>query len=715
MSVWTRWGALVPLLALGVPCLAQEPALQYPPAAKTDHRDSYFDTSVADPYRWMEDLNSPETTAWVAAENQLTFGYLDQLPGRDAIRKRLTELWDFPRVSLPTREAGRLFYLKNSGLQRQSVLYQRSSVATSASVLLDPNTLSPDGSLAFADFAVSPDGRLMAYALAQGGADLKEIHLRDLKTGQDLADLLKPVKFTVISWTRDGKGFFYSRYPKQPQGKELSGSNQGQQLFYHIAGTAQEQDRLIYERKDHPEWFVGGGVSEDGRYLEVYLGAGGTENRLYYADLKDPRHPGLSSPVVPLIDLDDAEYTILGNIGRTLYLRTDLGAPRRRIVALELPDTARAHWRTVVPEGDNVIEDAGVAGGRLYVGYLVDVRSQVRFFGFDGHPLGALELPGLGTVGGISSRNDTPELFYSFTSFLDPNTVFRYDFKTGRSTAFEAPHPAFDPSGYETKQVFYPSKDGTRIPMFVTARKGLNLDGLNPTLLYAYGGFDISILPFYSPAVMAWLEMGGVYAVPNLRGGGEYGEEWHHAGMLEKKQNVFDDFIGAAEYLIAEHYTTPERLAIEGGSNGGLLVGAVMTQRPELFAVALPAVGVMDMLRYQKFTGGAFWVPEYGSSDDSTAFQYLIRYSPLQNLKAGSCYPATLVTTADHDDRVVPSHSFKFMATLQAAQGCDHPTLIRVETEGSHGYRPTDKRIAEVADLWAFTAARLGLSPVPAP
>lgn len=688
------------LLVLPAALIAQRP--QYPPAARDTVVDIYFGTRVPAPYRWLEDLSSPATASWIGAENALTRSYLSRLPERERIRRRLTELWDYPRVSLPGREAGRLFYRRNDGLQQQSVLYYRDSLSGAARPLLDPNTLSPDGSIAFSSFSVSPDGRYLAYGLATGGSDLQNWYIRELATGRDLADTLRDLKFSGASWTRDSRGFVYSRFAAPARGQELSGANTQAKVYYHVVGTSQSSDRLLYQRPDDPRLFLAGGVSEDGRFAWFYVSPGGTENELYYQDLGDPQHPDFGSPVRALAPRADAEYSLLGNVGDTVYLRTTLNAPNRRIVALVLPDTDRAGWRTLIPSGPNVIQAAALAGGRLVVQRLVDVTSRLDLYDRKGQHLDSIPLPGIGTVTDLNSREDTPELWYGFASFLQPATVYHYDLGTGRSTVFEAASTAFDPAPYEIRQVFYPSKDGTRVPMFIVARKDVQLDGRNPTLLYAYGGFDISLLPFYSPALAGWLDLGGVFAIPNLRGGGEYGETWHRAGMREKKQNVFDDFIAAARYLIDQGYTTSPRLAIYGGSNGGLLVGAVMTQHPDLAGVALPAVGVMDMLRYQKFTGGAFWVPEYGSSDDSTAFQWLIRYSPLQNVRPGTCYPATLLTTADHDDRVVPSHTYQFTAALQHAQGCDHPILVRIETEGSHGYRPTDKQIAEYADRWAF-------------
>ena len=684
--------------------------LQYPESKKGDVVDQYQDVSVPDPYRWMENLGSAETVAWIKAQNALSGSYLEKLPHREALKKRITELWDYPKVTLPFREGGRLFYRKNSGLQRQSVLYMRRSLNGPARVILDPNKMFPDGSTALATYAPSPDGKLMMYAVSEGGADWQTLRVRDLTKLTDLRDNVRWVRFSAVEWTRDGKGFFYSRYPEPPQGKKLEAALTGHALYYHRVGTPQSQDQLIYQRKDLPGRLAIGDVSEDGRYLVIYVYRGADpRNMLYVKTLGDPMEPNIGAPVKPLSETDDAEYTYVGNAGTTFFIRTDKDAPNRKVMAFDVRDPAPEKWRTIIPESKNAIENLTMTGGRLAVQYLVDVQSEVKLFDLNGRETETIALPGVGSVAGLSGRFDSPELFYGFTSPLYPATVFRYDRLTKKSTPFEAASPKFDPAAYETKQLWATSKDGTRIPFFVTARTGLTLDGGNPTLLYGYGGFSITTAPSYRPDVPAWLELGGVYVTANMRGGGEYGEAWHKAGMLEKKQNVFDDFIAVAEALVRERYTSPQHLAIMGGSNGGLLVGAAMAQRPELFAVALPAVGVLDMLRYDQFTGGALWVSEYGSPADSAAFRYLRAYSPLHNVRAGVCYPATLITTSDHDDRVVPSHSYKFAATLQAAQGCEKPILLRVETMASHGYRPTDKRIAELADQWAFTATNTGM------
>jgi len=684
--------------------------LSYPVAQKGSVVDDYHGTKVPDPYRWMEALDSKEVADWVAAENRVTDPYLKSLPLRDSLNKRLTELWNYPRVGIPIVEGGRLFYARNTGLQKQSPIYMRTSVDANAEIVLDPNAISEDGSLSVGQWQPSPDAKLMAYGLAEGGADWRTIRVRDLATGKDSSDEVRWMRFSDISWTKDSKGFYYSRYPEPAKNKVLEAALSGQALYYHRLGTPQTQDRLIYERKDLPTWIINGSVTEDGRYLLVLMYRGsGNENRLYYADLGDPMRPTVAAPVKPVIETDDAEYLPIGNTRTTVYLRSDKDAPNRKVIAIDLRSPAPAAWKTIVPERKEAIETVRVIGGRIVSQYLVDVQSRLQLFDLNGASQGEIALPGIGTVGAIVGREDSPEIRYTFTSPLTPSTVYRYDPAAKSSVAFEAPKVPVDLGGFETKALFATSKDGTKVPFFLTAKKGLSLDGNNPTMLYGYGGFSISETPTYRQDVPAWVERGGVWVTVNMRGGAEYGEAWHKAGMLEKKQNVFDDFIAVAEQLVREKYTSPAKLGIMGGSNGGLLVGAVMEQRPDLYAVALPAVGVMDMLRYDQFTGGRLWATEYGSASNATQFPFLIKYSPVQNVKAGICYPATLVTTADHDDRVVPSHSFKFAATLQAAQACDKPVLIRIEVQGSHGYRPTDKLIAERADQWAFAAANMGL------
>ncbi len=689
--------------------------LKYPPTRRDKNIDNYFGTKVLAPYQWMEDQNSKEVESWIADENKITFDYLQRIPIRSWINDRITKVWNYEKVGVPSRHSGVLFYTRNSGLQNQSPIYMQKSLTAKAQMILDPNALSPDGSIALLNYKPSPDGKLLCYGLSQGGADWEELHIRDLSTAKDLMDIVRWVKFSSISWTNDSRGFFYSQFPEPKQGEVLTTEAVGHRLCYHRLGTPQSEDKLVYDLKEYPGWYVDADVTEDGKYVFILTNKGTeSRNRLYYIDLRDPKHPDLDRPVTPLFETDDAEYYPLGNVGTRIFLQTTSDAPKRRIVSFEIRNPEAKHWTEIVPESGNVIEKSLLASGSIVVQYLVDAKSEVDLYSPAGKREGALKLPGLGTVDGLNGRNDTPELFYAFTSFLYPSTVFHYNLETDQSTPFDAPHVAFDPSGYETVQVFYHSKDGTRVPMFITMKKGTKRNGQNPTLLYAYGGFDISITPSFSASLPAWLEMGGIYAVPNLRGGGEYGEAWHHAGMLGKKQTVFDDFIAAAQYLINEKYTSTPKLGIEGYSNGGLLVGAVETQRPDLFGAVYAGAGVMDMLRYQKFSAGIGWVPEYGSSDDPTAFQYLLKYSPLQNIKPGTCYPATIATTADHDDRVVPSHSYKFIAEMQHDQSCNNPILIRVETKTSHNYMPTDKRIDQEADVLAFMAHNLGIDATPA-
>jgi prolyl oligopeptidase len=687
----------------------QAQRLTYPETKKIDQVDDFFGTKVSDPYRWMENLNAADVADWVKQENAVTEQYFSQLGMRAHFKARITELWNYPKVSLPFRVGGRLYYARNTGLQRQSVFYSRTTLGGPPRLVLDPNTFSADGSIALGGFSPSPDNRYLAYGIAEGGADWRTLLVRELESGKQLSDTVRWLKGGGMSWTKDGKGFYYSRFPQPEAGKQLQNAIRDEKMYYHRIGTPQSRDVLIYERPDHPDWFVGGGVSEEGRYLFVFVNRGTEpQNRLYIADLGDPKQPKVDAPIRPLFDKGDASYAPIGNVGSTIYLQTDRDAERSKVVAFDIasPD----QWRTVIPEQMNAIDQIAMYKGGIAVNYLEDVKAHVRLYDFDGKAIGDLPLPGIGSLQGLSTREDMPEIFYGFTSPLYPTTAFRYDPATKKSAPFEAPKLNFDATQYETRALFATSKDGTRVPLFVTMKRGLALDGNNPAMLYGYGGFDISTTPGFRPDVLAWLEQGGIWATASMRGGSEYGEAWHKAGMFERKQNVFDDFIAAAEYLVKEGYSSPAKLGIMGGSNGGLLVGAVEEQRPELFAVALPAVGVMDMLRYHKFTGGGAWATEYGSADDSTQFQYLIKYSPVHNVKPSTCYPATLITTADHDDRVVPSHSFKFAAAMQAAQGCAKPVVIRVETQGSHGYRPTDKRIAELADEWAFTAANTGVN-----
>ncbi len=689
--------------------------LQYPPARRDSTVNTYFGVKVPAPYQWMEKLDSPELRKWVADENALTFSYLDQIPIRSWMKKRLTELWNYAKENTPHQvEGGRIFFSKNTGLQNQFVVYVQDSPQAAPRKLLDPNSLSPDGSTALMGTHPSPRGVYLAYDLSQGGSDWRTVHVRDVATGKDLPDAIRWVKFSGISWTEDGKGFFYSRYPEPPEGRDISQQIQNQQLYYHRLGTGQAADPLIYARPDLPVWNVGGNVSEDGRYLFIDLQNGtAPQNELFVMDLGDPRKPSLSGKVMPLYTKNDAKYWVVGHEGRTLFLQTDLDAPKGRIVAVDLTQPDPAQWRVVVPEGGGVIQGAGMAGGKILVDYQIVAKSKLAFFSTDGKAEGEIRLPTLGTVAGLSSRDDSQTVYYGFTSFLYPGTVFRYGLEAGKSRVFFKPKTSLNPSAYEVQQVFYPSQDGTKIPLFIVAKKGLALDGSHPTLLYGYGGFDVTLTPWFNPILPVWLELGGVYAVANLRGDGTYGEEWHKAGMLGKKQNVFDDFAWGAKYLIARKYTSSHRLGIQGYSNGGLLVGSSLNQNPDLFGAAYAGAGVMDMLRFQHFSGGALWAPEYGTSDDEKAFHWLYAYSPLANLREGACYPPILITTADHDDRVVPSHSYQYAAALQHAQGCENPVLLRVETKTSHGYMPTDKLIAQTTDVWAFEAYNLGVVRAP--
>src|SRR5580704_6228265 len=624
--------------------------LTYPQARRGDQVDDYHGTKVADPYRWLEDTDSAETHAWVEAENKVTFGYLEQIPYRQAIRDRLTKLWNYERFTTPSQLGGRYFYQHNTGLRQQNVLLVAESLNAEPRVLLDPNTLSPDGTV-----AVSGDGKLMAYAIATSGSDWTEWHVRDVDTGKDLPDDIKWVKFSGAAWTKDNKGFYYSRYD-EPTGAALREANYFHKLYYHRLGTAQSDDKLIYDRPDNKELGFAGNVTDDGHYLIITVWQGTSpKNRLYYKDLTQP-----DSPVVKLLDDFDAQYSFIDNDGPVFWFQTDLDAPRGRLIAIDTRHPERTSWKTLIPQGADKLEFSSVVNNSFFLGYLKDARTEVRVHDLNGAFLRNVDLPGIGTAGGFGGKRKDKETFYSFTSFTSPATVYRYDPQVGQSTVFRQPKVDFDPSRYETKQVFYTSKDGTRVPMFLTYKKGITLNGQNPTLLYAYGGFDISLTPNFSVPNVVWLEMGGIYAQPNLRGGGEYGEEWHQAGMKLKKQNVFDDFIAAAEWLIANKYTSTPKLAIRGGSNGGLLIGACVTQRPDLFGATLPEVGVMDMLRFHKFTIGWAWTSDYGSSDDPVEFKALYAYSPLHNLKPGTKYPPTLIATSDHDDRVVPGHSFKF-------------------------------------------------------
>jgi prolyl oligopeptidase len=690
----------------------QKSAYAYPNARKTDTVDDYHGTQVADPYRWLEELDSAETREWVDAQNKLTFGFLGQVAQRDKIRARLTELWNYERYGVPFKEGGKYFYYRNDGLQNQSVLYVADKLGAEPRVLLDPNTLSQDGTVALSGLAVSDDGKLLAYGIADAGSDWQKWRVRDIATGKDRDDLVEWVKFSGASWTRDGKGFFYSRYDAPKDGAALSGKNEFQKVYYHKLGTPQADDVLIYERKDQAKWGFNAGVTDDGKWLVIHVREGTSDkNGLFVQDLS--KGPG-KAPVLELHNKFDGQYGYVGNKGSTFYFTTTQGAQRGRVFSVDVKKKEAADpasWTTLIAEQPETLRGVNHVGGKLIATYLKDARSQIKVHGLDGKLEREVELPGLGTAGGFGGKPTDSETFYAFTSYTWPTTIFRYDVKTGKSEVFRQPKVAFDPGKYETEQVFFQSKDGTRVPMFLTHKKGLEKNGQNPTYLYGYGGFNVALTPGFSVPDLMWLELGGVLAVPNLRGGGEYGEAWHEAGTKLRKQNVFDDFIAAAEYLVAEKITSPGKLAIGGRSNGGLLVGAAMTQRPDLFAVALPGVGVMDMLRFHKFTIGWAWTSDYGSADNADEFKALRAYSPLHNLKPGTKYPATLVYTADHDDRVVPGHSYKFAAALQAAQTGEKPTMIRIDVRAGHGAgKPTSKQIEEWTDLWGFAVHHLGMS-----
>jgi len=672
--------------------------------ARTNVVETLHGVPIEDPYRWLEDDNSAETKAWVTAENAVTFAYLEQIPQRPAIKDRLTQLWNYERYGVPSKQGGRYFYAKNDGLQNQSVLYVAESLEAEPRVLLDPNTLAKDGTVALTGTAVSEDGSLMAYGVAVAGSDWQEWHVRDVQTGVDRPDHLQWVKFSSASWTKDGKGFFYSRYDEPTEEQRLTKVNYFQKLYYHRLGTPQTEDTLVYHRPDQKEWGFGGTVTDDGHYLVITVTQGtDPKNRVFYKDLQTP-----DAPVVELLNDFDASYNFVDNDGPVFWFHTDLQAPRGRVIAIDTRAPARTNWKELIPQAAETIQGVNAVNQQCFVNYLRDASTQVRVFGLDGQPVREVTLPGLGSAGGFGGKRSDIETFYSFTSFNTPAVIYRYDAATGTSTVFRQPKVAFNPDDYETRQVFYASKDGTRVPMFISHKKGLKPNGRTPTLLYGYGGFNISLTPAYSVANLVWMEMGGIYALPNLRGGGEYGEDWHQPGTKLRKQNVFDDFIAAAEWLIANKYTRPDKLAISGGSNGGLLVGACMTQRPDLFGACLPAVGVMDMLRFHKFTIGWAWTSDYGSPDNADEFAALAKYSPYHNLKPGVRYPATLVTTADHDDRVVPAHSFKFAARLQEVHRGDNPVLIRIETKAGHGAgKPTAKLIEEAADRLAFLVRTL--------
>ena len=685
---------------------AAEESLTYPTTKRGEVVEKLHGTDVADPYRWLEEdvRVNKDVAKWVEDQNKLTFGYLEKIPARKALQKRLTDLWNYERYSAPFKEGGRYFYSRNDGLQNQSVLYTMDKLEGEPRLLLDPNKLSKDGTVALGGFEVSPNGKKAVVSLSEAGSDWTTMKVLDIETGKFDTDEIKWVKFSGASWSRDNKGFYYSRYDAPKEGTAFTGANKFQKAYYHVLGTPQSEDKLVYERKDQPDWSFSVGQTEDGKY-DLLVTRTGTDAKYRVAF----REVG-SEKFTDIIDEFKNEYSYIDNEGSVCLFKTDLDAPRGRIIAIDLKKPARSNWKEIIPQADEKLGSVSLVGGQLICGYLKDARSVIKCFSPEGKLVREVKLPGIGSAGGFGGKKSETETFYTYNSFAVPPTIYRYDVKTGESKEFRASAVKFDPSKYVTEQVFFKSKDGTKIPMFLTYKKGLKKDGTNPTLLYGYGGFNISLPPGFSVGRVAWLEMGGIYAQVNLRGGGEYGKTWHDAGRLKNKQNVFDDFIGAAEYLVAEKYTSSKKIAIKGGSNGGLLVGACMVQRPDLFGACLPAVGVMDMLRFHKFTIGRYWVDDYGSPDDAEYFKILYAYSPYHNLKKGVKYPATMITTGDTDDRVVPGHSFKFAAMLQYCQAGPAPSLIRIETRAGHGAgKPTAKIIQELADEYAFLVKELGI------
>jgi prolyl oligopeptidase len=689
--------------------LSAETKFNYPPTKTVDQKDTYAgNVVVTDPYRWLENdvRESEDVRAWVEAQNKLTFGYLESIPTREAIEKRLTKVWNYEKYTLPWKEGGHYFYRKNDGLQNQSVLYVTDSLSEKPRVLIDPNTWSKDGTIALAGTSVSDDGRYLAYSASEAGSDWVTWRVMEIESGKQLSDELKWVKFSGARWTKDNKGFFYSRFPEAKPGEKYQTLNKNQRLYYHRLGTPQSEDALIYYDAEHPDYRYFALVTDDGRYLVITTSiTTDAKYEVHYKDLAEPY-----SMAVALIRNFENEYSFVGNDGPVFYFKTNLDAPRGRLIAIDTRSPEREKWREVIPQAADNLDDVSFVGGRFIAEYLKDARTQVKVFSREGNPLSEVQMATLGSASGFEGRADDTETFYQFHSFTVPPSVYRYDVATGESTLVFRSTVDLNPNEFEVKQVFYTSKDGTKVPMFLAHKKGLRLDGNNPALLYGYGGFNIPQRPGFSPSRLVWMQMGGVLAIANLRGGGEYGEEWHQAGTRLRKQNVFDDFIAAAEWLIANKYTRPQKLAIQGGSNGGLLVGAAMTQRPDLFGATLPAVGVMDMLRFHRFTAGKAWIADYGSAENPEEFKALYAYSPYHNIRKGVAYPPTLVTTADHDDRVVPGHSFKFAAALQAAHTGAAPVLIRIETRAGHGGgTPTMKAIEKTADEWAFLAQNLGM------
>jgi len=684
--------------------------IKYPDTKKVDTIDTYFGQEVNDPYRWLEDDNSSETKDWVKEENKVTFDYLEQIPYRKELEERLTDLWNYEKIGVPNKRGDYVYFSKNDGLQNQSVIYRykKDEEPEDAEVFLDPNEFSKDGTTSLDGMSFSEDGNLLAYSISEGGSDWRKVILMDVESKEQVEDTLTDIKFSGISW-KGNDGFFYSSYDK-PEGSELSAKTDQHKLYYHKLGTSQSEDELIYGGSDDEKHrYVSGYVTEDDQFLVISASNATSGNNLFIKDLSED-----DNKIVTVIESDEANTSVLTSKDGKLYLVTDLDAPNNKIVTVDAKNPDQKNWEEFIAETDNVLSPS-TANKYIFTHYMKDAVSQVKQYDLDGKEIREVELPGLGTVSGFSSRKDEEDVYFSFTNYVTPGTIYKYDLESGDAEIYQQPKIDFNPEDYESKQVFYTSKDGTEIPMMITYKKGTKMNGKNPTMLYAYGGFNISLTPSFSVANAAWLEEGGIYAVPNLRGGGEYGREWHKAGTQLQKQNVFDDFIAAAEYLIENEYTSSDYLAIRGGSNGGLLVGATMTQRPELMKVALPAVGVLDMLRYHTFTAGAGWAYDYGTADDDQEmFEYLYAYSPIHNVKEGTEYPATMVTTGDHDDRVVPAHSFKFAAELQDKQTGENPVLIRIETNAGHGAgKPTSMIIKEHADLYAFTFYNMGFDELP--
>ncbi|MCX2678964.1 prolyl oligopeptidase family serine peptidase [Galbibacter sp. EGI 63066] len=705
---------ILPTIALSivfVSCMNEpktEISLNYPNTKKVDTSDIYFGTEVKDPYRWLEDDMSDETAAWVKAENEVTFGYLEKIPFREQLRERLEQLWNYEKITAPFKEGDYTYFYKNDGLQNQYVVYRKKGEEGEEEIFLDPNTFSEDGTTSLSGLSFSKSGKIAAYSISEGGSDWRKVIVKDAETKEIVEDTLVDIKFSGISWKGD-EGFFYSSYDK-PKGSELSAKTDQHKLYYHILGTSQKDDQLIFGGTlEEKHRYVGGSVTEDNRYLLISASISTSGNKLYIKDLTKE-----DAPMVPIIETTESDTYVIENDGSKLYLVTNLNAPNKKIVTVDATNPSPENWVDFIPETENVLSPS-TGGGYFFAEYMVDAVSKVLQYDYSGKQVREIELPGIGSIGSFNGKKEDKTLYYSFTNYNTPGSIYKFTPESGTSEVYWQPEINFNSDEYESEQVFYESKDGTKVPMIITYKKGLERNGKNPTILYGYGGFNISLTPSFSTAMAVWLEQGGVYAVPNLRGGGEYGKKWHLAGTKMKKQNVFDDFIAAGEYLMEQNYTSSDYLAIRGGSNGGLLVGATMTQRPDLMKVALPAVGVLDMLRYHTFTAGAGWAYDYGTAEDSKAmFEYIKGYSPVHNVKAETNYPATLVTTGDHDDRVVPAHSFKFAAELQEKQSGENPVLIRIETNAGHGAgTPVSKTIEQYADIFGFTLYNMGYDELP--